>query len=268
MQVSRREIDRAQRDLHSKVNAVVDSTMDTCQIHARRLCEFLQSNEVMKQIVEPLIRTDSDFTRFVSSRQNGGRLDRISIPEDTDEHIAFALWLLCSLSKHDDPKITHFAFTFFPSRSMNDSLSRFMNDIISPALEQLQVSICDYYEDMIDEDIELSAIKIFQFSSIGNNNNIQIGDGNVAINNVDIQQMPDRFLRILLDNGFTREHYAQLENEIQELREIIENKRNDEGSVKRILKKVLAVGGQAMLKLLGKAIEKPEIIAGLMGSIL
>ena len=91
---------------------------------------------------------------------------------------------------------------------------------------------------------------------------------NIKIEQVgNINELPEFFAKAILDNGFTLKEVDSLRDEINELKEILKQKRPDESKLKRIFNKVKSVGGDIMIKILVDLISRPEVTSAVIASL-
>ena len=175
MSISSKQIQRAIRDFENIITDLTYSNYDNYQRIAKRLVVFLKTNEIINKIIQPLISMRVDTKNIIIDHRNGR--GTIKLPSDINEHIAFVLQLFFQYSNKDDRGLANFAFQFFSSDRLNDSISEMNQTLVQPAMRELINRINDYVEDEISdkENIELSSIQVFNIGSIFNK------DGNVAL---------------------------------------------------------------------------------------
>src|SRR5690606_14757089 len=136
-------------------------------------------------------------------RSNGW--GELTIPRSVDIHIALMLKLSEDFISNK-LSITQITLTFYKDSSINNNLYSSNSTSVQPALRELINRINDFVEDEVEgkEEVEYSKIQIFHIGSITNRDgNIALGE-NISISQQNnIQNLPDEFAKLLLNNGYS-----------------------------------------------------------------
>ena len=158
----------------------------------------------------------------------------------------------------------------YVSTQYNDHLDKFNRNIVEPALREFLVRFEDFIEDELEDnsDYDLAKIQIFSIGSISNNTgNIAIGE-NIKIKQVqDINNLSEEFFKEALNKGYSLKDIDILREDIDELKDLLKEMKPDVSKLSRIFRKVLAVGGNAMLSILVNLIARPEITSAIVASL-
>lgn len=260
MSISTKQIQRAIRDFENIISDLSLADYDNYQSIIKRFVLFAQQNDIINKIIQPLLSFKIDTSKIVIDHHNGW--GTIKVPPDVNEHIAFVLQLFFEFSDKDDHSIANFAFQFFPSGNFNISLSNMNERLVNPAMRELVNRINDFIEDEVEnkESIELSAIQIFNIEKIVNKNgNIALGQ-NININSVEnIDKIPDEFLKIILDKGYTYSDFEKVKFEIEQIIEELKKNNPNKDILSKAFEKIKNIGSKVFVEILVKLISKPIV---------
>lgn len=268
MKVSSKEFKRALRDLENFSNDLVNSSHESYKTLIERFLSFIKMNPIMNQIITPIYSIEFNSQEYLKIRNNGWG-DLIT-PPNVDVHIALMLELFDDFISNKD-SLTQFILTYYYNSNINNNLYTFNSEFVQPGLRELINRISDFYEDEIEgkEEVDYSKIQIFQIGSITNKNgNIALGENINILQSSTIQNLPDEFVKLLLNNGYSYSDFDKVKNDIEELKEELLKPKPDENKLKSIFKKVLDAGGKGMLNLLTNLISKPDITTAIISSIM
>lgn len=260
MSISSKQIQRAIRDFENIISDLSYADYDNYQRIIKRFVLFAQKNDIINKIIQPLLTVQIDSSKIVIDHRNGW--GTIKVPPDINEHIAFVLQLFFQFSEKDDHSLPNFALQFFPSDNFNISLSYMNERLVNPAMRELVNRINDFVEDEVEdkESIELSAIQVFNIESIVNRNgNIAIGQ-NININSVkNIDKLPDEFLKIILDRGYSYSDFEKVKYDIEQIKEELKKDNPSKDILSKAFEKIKTIGSKIFVEILVKLISKPIV---------
>jgi len=260
MSISSKQIQRAIRDFENIISDLSYADYDNYQRIIKRFVSFVQKNDIINTIIQPLLSIEINTSKILIYHHNGW--GTIKVPPDINEHIAFVLQLFFQFSEKDDHSLPNWALTFYPSDNFNISLSYMNERLINPAMRELVNRINDFVEDEVEnkESIELSAIQVFNIESIVNKNgNIAIGQ-NININSVEnIDKLPDEFLKIILEKGYTYSDFEKIKYDIEQIKEELKKDSPNQDILSNAFEKIKNIGSKVFVEILVKLISKPIV---------
>lgn len=123
---------------------------------------FINENEVIKQIVEPLLNMKVDVNNIFET-SNGFWIRRVNLPVEKNERIAVVLQLM-KMENNREISFENISLKMNPSeKNLPRLLSLFNQDIIVPVFRDLFVKLDDFIEDEIEtnEEVPSSVLNIF-----------------------------------------------------------------------------------------------------------
>jgi|ERR1035437_1224305 hypothetical protein len=268
MNLKSKEIKRSVRDLESICYDLSNASEENYLSIVRRLMFFIKNNRIISQIVDPLFNIQIESSKYLVDLGNGW--GEIIVPEDITIHLAFTLKLFYQFINDPDFSLIDFSCNYYRSADISDNIYKFQNRIVGPALREMVTRIKDYIQDELEgkDEVELGSIQVFTVGSIqnqsgniifGNNNNIS------QVNNLD--RLTDEFAKTIIQQGYSLKEFDQLRTDIEQLRNELKHPVPEVSKIETIFKKVLSVGGPAMLNILVTLISKPDITTAIVKAL-
>lgn len=193
------EIKRAIRDFSQIANDYLHSHYDSHHNNLHRFFMFAYGNEVIKQIIEPLMKMQVDLDNiFITS--NGFWIRNVNLPVDKNERIAVVLQLM-DMERKKEISFENISLRMNPrEKNLPRLLAIFNRDIIAPVIRDLFVKLNDFIEDELEQKDEVpnSVLNIFYGSIIAEQGaNVAIGQSITQTKNIQHDQnqsLPFKFL--------------------------------------------------------------------------
>lgn len=156
------KIKRAIRDFKQIANDYLQSHYDSHQNNLSRFFTFAYENEIIKQIIEPLMNMDVDINKIFET-SNGFWIRNVNLPMDKNERIAAVLQMM-EMENNRQISFENLSLRMNPrEKNLPRLLSLFNRDIVAPVLRDLFVKLDDFIEDEIEtnEEVPSSVLNIF-----------------------------------------------------------------------------------------------------------
>lgn len=261
MSFSGKEVRRAVRDFNNAANDLSNASFQDFQSRINRFVRMINDNSVINQIVKPLLELPLDLSQIEQTYPNG--MLKLVLPENMEEQIAYVVQLLHRSYRKED-SLLNYAHSVFQDRRHNDVILKLNAQIIEPFLRELLNRLGDLVEDEVNGKEEIQPMNL-QIFSIGN---ITAKSGSIAIGK-DIKQIhreqviKEDLIRAFLEAGFTLKQIDKVRPAVDELEKEISKSEFDKSRFHNILSRFYRVGENAMVQIVGKFIEKPELLFAL-----
>lgn len=156
------KIKRAIRDFKQIANDYLQSHYDSHRNNLSRFFIFAYENEVIRQIIEPLMNMEIDINKIFETT-NGYWIRHVNLPMDKNERLAAVLQLM-KMENNREISFENISLRMNPrEKNLPRLLSIFNRDIIAPVFRDLFVKLDDFIEDEIETNEELpsSVLNIF-----------------------------------------------------------------------------------------------------------
>lgn len=255
-----KDIKRAIQDLSNIINDILNANHDTYQSLVRRFVSFIRGNEIVNQIVKPLldIELDTDLVRDVPQSGWG----RFELPANMTEHLALVLQLFCYF-EDQNIRVRDFTLKYFKKRSFDENIDIFNHQVVRPAFRELMNRLNDFIGDELNEHTEEMVYQQnFQIFNVGD---INAGGGSIAFGK-DIKQevvsqgFIERYIRELINLGVGIKEIDEVRPIIEEIDE--ENKKDtiDKSRLKKLLNNLYQHGKEVMIKAIINVATRPETL--------
>jgi hypothetical protein len=264
-----KEVKRSVRDFETICHDLSNASWENYLSIVRRLMNYISNNQVISKIVAPLFNLQYDSSKYIKDFKNGW--GEFIVPEDITVHMALTLQSFQEFINNPKFSLHSFLLKYYRSSHIEDNLYEFHRQIVEPALREIITKTEDYIEDEIEgkEEVELATIQVFTIGSIQNQNgNIAIGSNINISKTSNIETLSDDFAKAVLQSGYSLKQFDELRSDIDELKNELKNPQPEESKLRKIFKKVLTVGGKAMVDILVNLISKPEITTAIVKSIM
>ena len=260
MKYSSKIIKRSIRDFENILSDVEGANQHTYITLIGRFIDFTKNNDIIKEIIKPLINLKLNFEDILKRHPNG--LGDLHLPLNINKHIAFVLQLFLK-TEDKEFNFIDFLLSYFKQNTFDENIYIFNSSVVEPAFRELLIKLNDFIEDEVEgkEDVNITNYQIFNIGSISaTKSNIIIGNNNAIINQNNIDSFKEDFIRELLSKGFNIEQIDNIRPSITTIHSEINKAKIDKSVFNKALSKLKEVGGNVMIQTITTLITKPEII--------
>ena len=260
MKYSSKIIKRSIRDFENILSDVEGDNQHTYITLIGRFIDFTKNNDIIKEIIKPLINLKLNFEDILKRHPNG--LGDLHLPLNINKHIAFVLQLFLK-TEDKEFNFIDFLLSYFKQNTFDENIYIFNSSVVEPAFRELLIKLNDFIEDEVEgkEDVNITNYQIFNIGSISaTKSNIIIGNNNAIINQNNIDSFKEDFVRELLSKGFNIEQIDNIRPSITTIHSEINKAKIDKSVFNKALSKLKEVGGNVMIQTITTLITKPEII--------
>ncbi|UNT55629.1 toll/interleukin-1 receptor domain-containing protein [Lysinibacillus capsici] len=184
------KIKRAIRDFKQIANDYLHSHYDSHHNNLSRFFTFAYENEIIKQIIEPLMNMEIDINKIFET-SNGFWIRNVNLPIDKNERIAAVLQLM-EMERNREISFENISVRMNPrEKNLPRLLSLFNQGIVAPVFRDLFVKLDDFIEDELetDEEVPSSILNIFYGNvTARQGGNITIGQNNIHKSNEEVKE--------------------------------------------------------------------------------
>lgn len=253
------EIKRAIRDFNQITNDYLHSHYDSHFNNLNRFFVFAYENEIIKQIIEPLMSMKVELDHIFQT-STGYWIRSINLPMDKNERIATILQLMY-MEKKREISFENISLRMNPKEKNYPRLLEIFNrDVIAPSLRDLFTMLSDFIEDELKqkEEVPNSVLNIFYGNiTAQQGGNVAIGHG--ITQTASYRNMVEKLMQeVVKDATIPVEQHSQIQQLAQNVEEGLQSPEPNKSKLKEMVSQFFNIGKNGLLKITKSVVEDPR----------
>ncbi|MEB3057509.1 hypothetical protein [Bacillus pseudomycoides] len=243
-------VKRSIRNYDRAIDSLLTAGYNLYQVRVKELINLVKTDEVLKEIIGPYLYMKVNFGKI--ENESGGWF-YIEMPDDKDLQIAYVFQIMERAAKGEF-SMDNYAFYIFKDKRINNNISNWNHQILSPCLQILE----DKLRDLIEEEVEnKNGVEAQALNIINNygNGNFAIGSGNTQNLTITTQGVSDEIIKKALEQGtITQEQVQDVQIVTEEIVEELGQDSPDEEKLQSFAEKLFNIGKAGLLKIANSSI--------------